>query len=477
MNMINKHLRLLIGWFAVLGLFVTACHDNFPLRQFDGDEEVMQIYDYVKSRSDLSIYKAIADYSGFYSQISTWGTYTCFVPNDSAFLSLYTELGISDYKEKEPQYWKYYMLYHTVEKEKMNTNALEGGNMKQPTMMGTGEEYYLVVDASDYMAIKLNNRATIVEQNIDLRNGYVNIINQVLEPPIQNVYEMLKESGEFSRMLKLFEDNGLKGYLTDSTVTVLVEPDRVLEDVFEPEALEDVKAWLQYHIIPGERSYVQQLSGRTVQTLYPDEPTTFNYADNRLWANQKDYFGVSDKTAINGIYHTMAVPLQIREHTAGKVRMNLYGRDNAKKGYQQNVFAELPALIQENPGYNSFHQGTIKKAKPPICQFMGTQVGDVFYLTIPDVVPGNYTVRLIYYVNYSCDLTLIFKEQIVSTNVVLSTKDGDFEELTSLNYKNLGSIELKSREDVTLRFMSTKGTTMLMDMIELIPIVDFVPEY
>lgn len=466
-----------MGWVAGVGLFLSGCQDSFPLRQFDGDEEVMQIYDYVKSRNDLSIYKAIADYSGFYSQISTWGTYTCFVPNDSAFLEVYKELGISDYKEKEPQYWKYYMLYHTIEKEKLNTNALESGNMKQPTMMGTGEEYFLVVDAASYSEIKLNNRATIIEQNIDLRNGYVNVINRVLEPPVQTLYEMLKENGDFSRMLKLFEDNGLKDYLTDSTVTVLIEPNRVLEDVLNPDTMQNVKAWLQYHIIPGERSYVQQLDGRTVKTLYPDEPTTFNFADNRLWANQKDYFGVSDKTAINGIYHTMAVPLQIRQHTAGKVRMNLYGRDNERKGYRQNVFAELPALIRENPAYNSFHQGTIKKAKPPVCQFMGAQVGDVFYMTIPDIVPGSYTVRLMYYVNYSCNLTMIFNDQVVNTDIKLETKDGDFEEWTTMNYKNLGSIELKNRQDVTLRFMTTKGTSMMMDMIELIPVVDFVPEY
>ena len=477
MNRIKKYLSLLMIGGAGMCFLISACKDDFPLRQFDGDEEVMQIYDYVKSRKDLSIYKDIADYSGFYSQISTWGNYTCFVPNDSAFMELYKELGISDYKEKDPQYWKYYMLYHTIEKEKMNTNSLESGNLKQPTMMGTGEEYYLVVDASSYTAIKLNNRATIVEQNIDLRNGYVNVINRVLEPPIQTVYEMLKESGEFSRMLKLFEDNGFTSYLNDSTVTVLVEPDRVLEDVLNPDTLTDVKAWLQYHIIPGERSYVQQLNGRTIQTLYPHEPTTFNYVDNRLWANQKDYFGASDKTAINGIYHAMAVPLRIREHTAGKVRMNLYGRDNAKKGYKQNVFAELPAVIIENPSYNSFHQGTIKRAKPPICQFTGTQVGDVFYMTIPDVVPGSYTVRMMYYVNYSCNLTMIYNNQVVNTNVNLETKDGDFEEWTTLNYKNLGSIELKSRQDVTLRFMTTKGTTMPMDMIELIPVVDFTPEF
>ena len=72
---------------------------------------------------------------------------------------------------------------------------------------------------------------------------------------------------------------------------------------------------------------------------------------------------------------------------------------------------------------------------------------------------------------------MIYNNQVVNTNVNLETKDGDFEEWTTLNYKNLGSIELKSRQDVTLRFMTTKGTTMPMDMIELIPVVDFTPEY
>ena len=45
---------------------LTGCEENFIGRQYDVDEEYMQIYDYIKTRPELSVYKEICDYSGFY---------------------------------------------------------------------------------------------------------------------------------------------------------------------------------------------------------------------------------------------------------------------------------------------------------------------------------------------------------------------------------------------------------------------------
>src|SRR3546814_7930878 len=69
-----------------------------------------------------------------------------------------------------------------------------------------------------YAAIRLNNAATIVQYNIELTNGYVNIIDDVLMPPVTTVYEQLKATGKYETMLGIFEETGLDAYLKDSLV-------------------------------------------------------------------------------------------------------------------------------------------------------------------------------------------------------------------------------------------------------------------
>lgn len=471
-----------ITLFVVLSLavyLIAGCDDDFTQARFDQDEENMQIYDYISNRPDLSVYKALSDYSGFYGLISTAGTYTVFIPTDSAFRVLFDELGIQDYKEKDGSYWLKYLQYHAIEAAStLNTNTFENGELAEPTLLG--DDFYLSSDISQsFSAIKLNNTATIREYNIKTKNGLIQIIDHVLPPPIQSIFEKLQENGGYTKMLRLFEENGLKGFLSDSTVTIMIEPDEVFEaSGFNPDTVKNVKEWLNYHIIPNERSFTNELDGRYVETLYEHDGITFNIINEQMMCNRKFGFSVVkkygvDNVAINGVYHAMAVPLQIIEHSTGKVRYNLYGRTDAKKGYVQNVFAVAPATVTENVGYSSYHQDK----EPPVCSFNATQVGDVFKLTIPSVVAGAYKVRIIYYVDNCADLMMIYKDEIVTRNIEMNTKDGDFQDWSELKYKDCGEISLTQRGDVELAFQVTKrmksGTSrgdIVMDMIELIPV-------
>lgn len=471
---ISKKSAIVSVLFLLCGLGWMSCEDDFTERRFDTDEEYMQIYDYVKSREDLSLYKEISDYSGFYSNISTTGNYTAFVPNNKAFEQLFKELGIQSYKEKTPEYWLYYMQYHTLER-KINTNSFEGGLMKDdPTMMG--DDYSLTLNVASYVAIKINNRATIIEYNIDLQNGYVDVIDQVLNPPISTIYSLLKDNGGYTKILALFEKYGYTSYLTDSIVTVLAEPDEVLEGLLDPDTLSNQQDWVAYHIYPGERSFVSNLNGRSVASLYTADVTTFNmmesFSDSVMFVNRaykfsnRSGFG-SDNIALNGILHAMEDPIAIIDHTPGIIRHNLYGATNTRKGYEKNVFVDEYTLgeVKENTNYSSFHQGD----EPPVCSFQPVQVGDGFYIEIPDVVKGTYTVRLIYYANLSCNLGMAYGNTTIDRDVNLATSDGNFEEMNALQYKDLGNIYVSERGNVKLHFTASTTGMLLMDMLELRP--------
>lgn len=109
----------------------------------------------------------------------------------------------------------------------------------------------------------------------------------------------------------------------------------------------------------------------------------------------------------------------------------------------------------------------------PCCEFYPSQIGDECYLTVPDIVPGTYTVRLLYYASGAPNMTLLYNGAIVTSNIKFSEKGGDFSEWASLQYKDCGTIDILETGDVSLRF-KVSGTTMgvvKMDMLELIPII------
>ena len=473
---------ILPGMVLLTLLYMTGCEENFIGRQYDTDEEYMQIYDYIKTRPELSIYKEICDYSGFYSQISTAGTYTVFAAVDSAWLKLYQDLKITDYKEKSPEYWLMYMKYAALEKQ-INTNSLDGGKMTEYTMLD--RNYFLSVDVSSYTAIKLNNASVIIDYNIELKNGYLNLIDAVLEPPVTPVYDLLKEDGRFEIMLSLFEEYGLKSYLTDSLITLFVEPD-ALFDGEEPGSdprefpADSLRKWLEYHIYPGSRYFINDLNTKMLQPLYAGDVVTFNVktvgndGKGSVFMNQQYRVSTrTDRNAINGVIHEMYNVVQITDHSAGTVETNLYGATNAMKGYVQNVFTDAPAMVKENYNYSSYHQQVMNEPQPPICYFVSAQSGDSFRVIIPDVAKGVYTVRLIYNNAYTPTLRLLYKNTTIKSGIALGTTDGDFAEYTTLKYKDCGTVEVNEKEDLELKFMMDENSSLLMDRLDLIPNITF----
>ena len=453
-----------------------GCTSSFPKGQLNSSEDYELIYDYLETRSDLSIYKALCDYTGFMGTLSTGGTYTALVPTDSAFQVLFDQLGIQDYTEETPDYWLNYLEYHTLSAS-MSTGAFSSGVLEdEPTLLG--DDFCLTVDISEFPYLIFNNTAQIMEADISKQNGYVDILDAVLEPPMSSVWELMEENGGYTRMLALFEEYGLDSYLKDSAVTVLAEPDFVIErSEVDLDTISNMEDWLRYHIISGERAFTTDLDGRLVQMLYEGDGITFNFLStggdmeimycNREFpfCNQLGY--EPDQLALNGMLQPLDEVLRIVEHTAGTMRMNLYGGSNARRGYEQNVFTESPSRIMENYGVNSYHQGRYT----PCCYFSPYQVGDEFWFTVSDVVPGNYQVRMIYYSASAPTMSMLYNDAVVASDINFAEQTGDFSEWTEMQYKDCGTIEVLETGDVTLRFKLTGSTVtgMNIDMVELRP--------
>lgn len=459
-----------------------GCKDDFSGLRFDSNDK-MQIYDYVSSRKDLSIYKELLDYTNFRALMSTAGTYTVFVPTNTAFQDLFEELKskgitINSIQDQPAEYWLDYLKYMSCE-SKIKTSSMINGILDEPSLLG--KDYYIVSDVrNSYKAIKLNSRATIREYDIELANGYINIMDKVLLPPTASVYDMLKESGNFNTLLKIFDDTGLSGYVKDSTVTVIAEPDAILQrDQFDPASMsvDELTKWAEYHIVFNQRLFDVNLDGKTIYPLFPDESQTYRVDDyGKMWLNDIYPFSETlgqgiNNVAENGIYHVLDTTAVIVKTLPGIRELKLYGetKQNADGtlAYEQNFLCEAPASMSQVEGFYNASMAVLDSY----------MVGDYCWVNFPDVVKGKWTVRMIYKVASTVDLMLIYDNEVITPEVLMNSSYKTWPENTQLNYKDMGVVDIKERSDIKLLFQVTNlhrvpsGCCDLQAyMVQLIPV-------
>ncbi len=466
--------------YCILSLMF-GCKEPFSEARYDSNDEI-QIMDYLEEREDLSIFKELTNYVGQRNLLKTAGTYTVFAPTNQAFQKLFESLvvegkPIKKISDASPEYWLDFFRYHVLDK-KINTNVFIHGPLPSYT---TFNEKYLIADISgSYEAIRLNNTATIVESNLNFNNGYVDVIDAVLPPPTESLYDMLVKSGKYNTMLSVFEETDLLRYLKDSIVTVLIESDEaLLKSNFDKNSIDDLKDWAEYHIIPDSGYYLNLLTAQRFYPLYEKEALSFSvdtygqYEVNaKVKFNQDPAFGI-DKVGKNGIYHTLDELLLITPAVPSRVRLNLYPPGSTFGA--QNVFTIAPAAIQKDTGTQSYHQNKTYQ----ICRFNGKQAGDYFWLTVPDVPAGKYRIRIMHRQGTRGKFMTIYNDQIVKELTDFAVYDDPFEEYDYLKYNYCGDIEVTERSDVKLNFVLLDFASgkdggyccdLLMDILELIPI-------
>jgi uncharacterized surface protein with fasciclin (FAS1) repeats len=167
--------------------------------------------------------------------LNLYGTITLFAPTDAAFQKYFQRNGISgvaQMQEYEIREMLYYHMYNTV----YSSNAFTSGSLPEPTRLGK----FIKMDVTKGIkSTVLNNSIKVDTMDITLTNGIVHVIDDVLEPPVQSMYDWLKEHSEYSIMLETFEKTGNDSILKNLALigdtairwkTVFLESNRVLAE-------------------------------------------------------------------------------------------------------------------------------------------------------------------------------------------------------------------------------------------------------
>jgi uncharacterized surface protein with fasciclin (FAS1) repeats len=298
----------------------------------------LNIYGYIKANPDkYSSIGTIVDKSGYAGFLNAYGSYTMFVPTDSAVKLYLTEINksLTALTEKEAQdIVKFHLLEDTL-----TTAAFKDG--KLPTITMYGQFLVSVVENNAGVStILVNRQGTITAGNIKAGNGIIHQVNRVLKPASKTIAQLISDDARFSIFKQALQATGY--YDTISTInstdpklrrwfTVMAETNQALADsgitsfaaltakysnTGNPlNPLDSLNIYVKYHIIPDISYLADIVSASSHTTLAPLEVLASKLEGVKVLLNDLEFNGVhepgvelerstSDISATTGVLHT-----------------------------------------------------------------------------------------------------------------------------------------------------------------------------
>jgi uncharacterized surface protein with fasciclin (FAS1) repeats len=215
-------LFLFIAWLA-------SCNDPY-------ENTLFQVFDmnpvstYLESRSDeFSEWTIILKHADLFNAINQASEmFTVFVPDNEAVQEFYRKKGVSSIEELGKPYARELARYHIIGDTVNLETFVKGGKLEEKTL---SDDYLSVTfdeesaTGGGFNSLYVNNEARIKEAAIKVSNGYVYVMDAVLSPLVETVYERLTdiESSPGNKKYSLFKEVvDLTGW-ADSLSTIYVD--------------------------------------------------------------------------------------------------------------------------------------------------------------------------------------------------------------------------------------------------------------
>ncbi|MCF8345804.1 MAG: fasciclin domain-containing protein [Bacteroidales bacterium] len=494
---------------------MVSCRQELPILPFyEGIYEGMNesIAEYVMEREE--------SYSMFGELLvagSLDWTLTAYNPHGNDYtLFLPTNEAIGNFIAKEGQYQTFQDLvddteyvdvlvrYHIVNMA-IQKNDFPFGALPDTTLSGDLLNIGFVGDL-DSTVLKVNNEASIVQHDIELTNGYIHVIDKVLEPVVESSYEWLSERDEYSiftqalavtGLMNIFKiDDGSNGFKFPPS-TVLTEPNIVFERkgifsvddlkaVYSPES-EDYDSYtnglyqfVAYHIIE-DKKFLNNFEGQnTNYNTYASIPLRINGLGLDLKINEgvavfDSIITGNDTTIINYIgieYDRSNVPTKNGAiHIINNV-LELFRPNPIERIFQ---FWEDPVIADARKSYGEYRFDERDKSKFEYITWSGVdyieyiysateipnlwgsdylQINGDFEITymLPSILPGDYLLRVRANDEYISNATIqVFVDgNRVGGNVDLTGNPNPNSEITNFDIGQV-AFENYERHEVTIR--------------------------
>lgn len=375
--------------------FLFSCEDPYENDTYMAYDEYPTAT-YLDSRADeFSLWIELLKYTDLYNAINQASrTFTCFVPDNDAMNTYLASQNVSSVEELDKDFATQLVKYHLIEDEITQKELLVGGKLTTQTV---SEDYLSISfgEGGGINSVYINNEAKITELAIETTNGLVYVLDAVLTPLVETLYNRLEENDSYSIFQNAAELTGIdellnttydttisetSGYktITKQAYTLFVVPD----DVYSENSISDVNGLISYlgassnytdttNALYQYVSYHLLSQTRYIEDLYPedDEDSTTiwtSLATNQVLStntvNGVQYVNYSsitesgitlgsntDKLAKNGIYHEvngimpifspdpMTIIWDVCDYSDVASVVNEYGADNDLGDIYQTV--------------------------------------------------------------------------------------------------------------------------------------------
>jgi uncharacterized surface protein with fasciclin (FAS1) repeats len=271
----NKWLLFFFGWMI---LSLNSCYTEYPVEPFfEGEDETIIDYITADEESFSNFENALLN-SNLLMTLSArnpnGNRYTLFLPTDEAFegfIENSSTYNSMDELLNDQDYLNELVKFHIVNSG-FQTNDFPFGALPDTTLSGQ----ILNVGFSgdwDSTVYRINNQASIIQPNIEMANGYIHVIDEILTPVVLNSYEWLEQNPDFTIFTEALELTGLKDTFEINNrivpSTILVEPDAIyqkegiytIDDLIQQLSPDDnnftstrnnLFQFISYHILEGD---------------------------------------------------------------------------------------------------------------------------------------------------------------------------------------------------------------------------------
>jgi uncharacterized surface protein with fasciclin (FAS1) repeats len=358
-------------------ILIVRCDD--PELDINTTDDVVITGYFEKNPGEFSEFLKVLEMSGNSGFLGAYGTYTCFAPTNDAVQQYLQSKGVSSVDALGVNELKKLVRFHVIQ-DTLSTPLFTDGKLPKPTMYGQ----YLTtgaVNVNGESFIRVNRQANIIESNIRAANGIIHVIDQVMEPAVLTIAQLLENDPQYSIFVQAMKETGFYEKLN----TVETDEDGVTEwltliaqnnSTFAAggyTSYESVKAryshlgnpadpkdslylFVAYRILPGIKYVADLVTAPSHPTLAPLEVITTRLDGENVRINADLFRGVqepgsvlnrdeSDYAAINGVLHSskdnytikVRVPYPVYWDLADQPELRLMTNDFRKAGRTVNI--------------------------------------------------------------------------------------------------------------------------------------------
>lgn len=175
---------------------------------------------------EFSEFQAVLDTTGFLSLLKAYGTYTCFLPNNEAMYAYYEANDKSSFEDFELEDLREMVLNSLVEEIEVSSDVFTDGASGYYTMSGRELSFSYVSD-STWAGYQVFSSSSITLSDIDLHNGLVHHVDQVISPSDSTLASIISNNEKFSLFAQALELTEISERLLAVKDLSYVEPDEI----------------------------------------------------------------------------------------------------------------------------------------------------------------------------------------------------------------------------------------------------------